>query len=142
MEDFRRRITPPGANAPAVCLLDTGVNRAHPLLALALSEAHWLSADPQWTGADIHPEQHGTAMAGLALYGCLTKYLGNDVHVKLRHRLESVKILPNDGGAMPENYGAITQQAVARAEFASPARKRAVCLAVLADDRDLGRPSA
>lgn len=142
VEDFRRRITPPSSHAPAVCLLDTGVNREHPLIALALDEAHWLSADPGWPPADVHPEQHGTAMAGLALYGCLTNYLGNEVKLTLRHRLESVKILPNVGGATPENYGAISQEAVARAEVESPSRRRTVCLAVLADDRDLGRPSA
>lgn len=142
VEDFLSRITPPHPDSPAVCLLDTGVNRPHPLIAIALDEAHWLTADPNWTPADIHPEQHGTSMAGLALYGCLTEYLGNGVRVELRHRLESVKILPNFGGAAPENYGAITREAIARAEVESPARKRAVCLAILADDRDLGRPSA
>jgi hypothetical protein len=31
VEDLANRILWPGADVPAVCLLDTGVNRAHPL---------------------------------------------------------------------------------------------------------------
>lgn len=142
VEDFRRRIQPPPADAPAVCLLDTGVNRDHPLIELALAESDWLTVDPLWTPADLHPEQHGTAMSGLALFGCLTSYMGSSQEVVLTHRLESVKILANEVSTEPENYGAITQQAVSRAEIESPSRKRVICLAVLADDRDLGRPTA
>ena len=71
IEDVRERIVPPPANAPAVCLLDTGVNRSHPLLELALDEPHVMAVDPNWLAADH--DGHGTEMAGLALYGCLTK---------------------------------------------------------------------
>lgn len=54
------RIQPPPQNAPAVCHLDTGVNRGHPLLALALSEEHVLACDPDWSPADRHG--HGTGV--------------------------------------------------------------------------------
>ena len=32
------RLTSPGLDAPAVCLLDTGVNHRHPLLAPAIAD--------------------------------------------------------------------------------------------------------
>ncbi len=66
------RLTPPLPDAPAVCILDTGTNRAHPLIAPALSaedataiKASWGAHDTGWGGNT----GHGTEMAGLALYG-------------------------------------------------------------------------
>jgi len=138
--DVVTRIQPPANDAPAVCLLDTGVNRNHPLLAVALADEHTLSVNPNWLPADH--DGHGTEMAGLALYGCLTQLFVNDGSVQLHHRLESVKILPPQGNNDPEHYGAITQEAVARAEVASPARSRVGCLTVTSDDRDGGLPTS
>jgi hypothetical protein len=137
------RIEPPSANAPAVCHLDTGVNRAHPLLELALSEEHLLAVDPAWLASDGHPQQHGTGMAGLALYGCLTELLSSSGAISLRHRLESVKILPDHGQNDPELYGDVTAQSVARIEIVAPERQqRAFALTVTADSRDEGFPSS
>lgn len=134
------RIQPPNARAPAVCLLDTGVNQSHPLLEIALNAAHTLSVDSNWSTADH--DGHGTEMAGLALYGCLTKLFTGSEPVQLLHRLESVKILPPHGDNDPEHYGAITQEAVARVEIESPERLRATCLTVTSDDRDGGLPTS
>ncbi|WP_425395417.1 S8 family peptidase [Aeoliella sp.] len=134
------RMTLPTEDAPAVCLLDTGVNRGHPLLAIALDEEHLLTVDPMWTPADR--KGHGTEMAGLALYGCLTEVLESDEPLRLSHRLESVKILPDEGSNQPEHYGAITSEAVARAEVQSPTRNRAICLAVTAEKCDEGLPTS
>ena len=62
--------------------------------------------------------------------------------VSLNHRLESVKFLPPHPGANdPKDYGPFTVQAVAIAEIEAPGRDRAICMAVTADDRDLGMPS-
>lgn len=96
------RVTPPPANAPSVCHLDTGVNRGHPLLEFALAEEHLLAVDPTWLASDGHPQQHGTGMAGLALYGCLTELLNCTGAISLQHRLESVKILPDHGAHDPD----------------------------------------
>lgn len=135
----RERLTLPAADAPAVCLLDTGVNRGHPLLEPTLHERDWQSADPNWTPADRHG--HGTEMAGLAQYGDLAELLHDSVPVTLGHRLESVKILPDEGENAHEHWGAITSEAVARTEIAAPTRNRAICLTVTADERDGGQPS-
>ena len=140
IESALERIRPPAEEAPAVCLLDTGVNRSHPMLEIALDEEDLLTVDPSWTPADR--KGHGTEMAGLALYGCLTEVLGRDEPVVLRHRLESVKFLPDQGANDPEHYGAITAEAVARAEVQSPTRNRAICMAVTAEKREEGLPTS
>jgi hypothetical protein len=139
--EARGRIEAPPDDAPAVCHLDTGVNIGHPLVEVALREEHVLAVDPGWTTADRHG--HGTEMAGLALYGCLTDLLGSADPVVLRHRLESVKILPDQGQNAPELWGEITSQAASRIEIVAPERTaRAYCLTVTADGRDEGLPSS
>jgi hypothetical protein len=144
VDDLAGRLQPAASDAPAVCLLDTGVNRGHPLLAPALTPSDWQAVDPKWGAADHDPCQHGTRMAGVALYRCLTDVLTSKGPVQLQHQLESVKLLPPPPGAnSPDVYGAVTQQAVARAEISAPRRKRAVCMAVTTDDdRDHGLPSS
>jgi len=65
------------------------------------------------------------------------------VAVELTHRLESVKILLDQGENDPKLYGAITRDAVSQAEISAPNRKRSVCLAVTSDiDTSRGRPSS
>lgn len=141
IDDALERITWPGADAPAVCLLDTGVTRSHPLLAPAFAPADVQSVVPAWTAADNYG--HGTEMAGLALFGDLTDLLGSQLPETLIHCGESVKILHADGGNAGALYGDICREAIARAEVAAPARQRAICLAVTAkDDMDRGKPSS
>jgi len=139
VQDLLSRVTPPAGDAPAVCILDTGVDWAHRLLAVGMDQASALTVDPNWRTNDHNG--HGTEVAGLGLYGCLTQAFSRAAHVALTHRLESVKILPPQGANRPENYGAITQEAVARAETAFPGRNRSVCMAITASDRDHGYPT-
>ena len=103
------------------CHLDTGVNRSHPLLGIALDEEHMLTVMPGWLAAD--QDGHGTEMAGLALYGDLASLLEGDGPVELRHRLESVKVYRTDKPHDPELYGEITAQAASRIEIAAPRAK-------------------
>ncbi len=143
IQDLLTRIQPPLMSAPAVCHLDTGVNRGHPLLGLALAEEHLLAANPTWNPGDGHTQQHGTAMAGLALYGCLTDTLNSTESISLRHRLESVKILPDRGQTDPDLYGDVTIQSIARIEIVAPERQQRVfALTITADCRDEGLPSS
>jgi subtilisin family serine protease len=141
IKDACQRLTHPSGDAPAVCLLDTGVAQAHPLLQPVLAEADVFAVEPGWGGHDH--DGHGTHMAGIGVYGSeLAELLAGNRTVALRHRLESVKLLPPMGHNRPELYGALTQEGVARAEFRHPQRKRVTCLAITASDRDHGRPSA
>ncbi len=142
-KELRERVTPPSADAPAVCVLDTGVTRGHPLLEASLDAADCQSCDPGW-GTHDH-DGHGTEMAGLALYGDLTPVLAGTQHVALRHRLESVKILPPDGHPVnpPDLYGAVTAEAASRAEIQAPERRRTFSMSIAAtDERDRGQPTS
>lgn len=141
-EDLLERIQRPTVDATAVCLLDTGVDRNHPLLEYALSQQDAQAMDPTWGVNDHDPERHGTGMAGIGLYGSLLDVLQTAGPVTVVHRLESVKILPPRGNNDPDLYGEITQQAIARAETTAPRRKRVGCLTVTADSRDGGLPSS
>lgn len=126
-----------------VCLLDTGVNRGHPLLAPAVDTDDLHTVEPGWGTDDT--DGHGTEMAGIALAGNLSELLAGNGRVEINHRLESVKLLPAGGttGADPRHHGYLTVEAVARPEVTAPARLRVFGMAVTArDNRDRGRPSA
>lgn len=147
IDDLLKRVEPPLPQAPVVCVLDSGITWAHPLLTIAIvsTDAHAVVAS--WGGHDNGggPESrgHGTMMAGLALYGDLVGPLSSSAPVVLGHRLESVKILPPTGANAPELYGAITAAAVAVPEGAAPERARIFCLAVTATaERDRGQPTS
>lgn len=147
VNDLAQRTTVPSLDAPAVCILDTGVTRAHPLLARIIAPNDATAVDPAWgphdDGGGPGSMGHGTEMAGLAAYGDLVEVLASANPVHLRHRLESVKILPPTGANRPELYGAVTAQAVARPEVTAPQRPRVFSLAVTAlDERDRGQPTS
>ena len=141
-EELSERTEWPGMDVPAVCLLDTGVNRAHILIEPTLAEADMAAVKPEWGVADS-PYGHGTGMAGLALFGDLAPHLAGVEVPSLSHRLESVKILPPDGFDPTEErlYGAYTKQAVALPETERPDRRRVFCLAVTNEDRTGKRPT-
>ena len=147
LDDLKRRVTRAAEDAPAVCILDTGVTRAHPLLEDLIAPADAMSVDPTWGGHDDGGGPgsmgHGTEMAGLAAYGDLAPLLVSRTPVRMQHRLESVKILPPRGANSPELYGAITAQAVTRPEVDAPDRPRVFSIAVTAtDERDRGQPTS
>jgi hypothetical protein len=146
VEELRRRtiMQPIGADVPHVCILDSGVNRGHPLLEGALAARDLHTVEPGWGVED--GIGHGTEMAGLALFGDLGAVLESSDTVEVRHRLESVKVLRAGGsnGDDPRHLGYLTQQAVARPESLVPHRQRVHAMALTAQGghRDLGLPSA
>ncbi len=73
-DDLARRIAPPPADAPAVCLLDSGTTYRHPLIQCGLNSADQQAYDRSWSVEDISTLSHGghgTQMSGLALHGDL-----------------------------------------------------------------------
>ena len=126
----------------AVCILDTGINNGHPLIAPVLDDENCLAYDPSW-GTHDH-DCHGTLMAGLAAYGDLQGCLENGDRIDVRHHLESVKILPQPPEEnQPNLWGYVTAQGISRVEIQSPDTKRILGMAVTVDDtRDRGRPSS
>ena len=108
VDDALSRLTPPVSNAPAVCILDSGAARNHPLITPVLASTDHQAWTPNWTPDDTGQWRgHGTQMSGLALYGDLTPVLAGNVSITLTHRLESVKILPDHGNNDPDLYGHI-----------------------------------
>lgn len=141
--DLLHQIQPADPCTVAVCLLDSGVTRVHPLLEPHIHADDVHTYDPAWGTADTGWRGHGTGMAGLALYGDLVDVLGGNQPVVIKHCLESVKILPAGQQNDPELYGAITAESIARAEVQAPERERVVCLPVTnSQDPLTGRPSA
>jgi hypothetical protein len=139
----RLTVAPEGDATPRVCLLDSGVNRGHPLLAPFLATEDLHTVDPAWGVDDT--ANHGSGLAGLAALGDLADALASADPIVVPHRLESVKLTPeqgaNDGDA--HHHGYLFAEAVARPEVAAPNRSRVFTSAVTSsDDRDRGRPSA
>jgi hypothetical protein len=132
-----RRILPASEDAPAVCLLDTGVTQDHPLLRKSLGFCG--NAGPggpeDWAG-------HGTQMAGLALFENLRQTIVDRHPVQLTTRLESVVIQPPPGAATSILPALLLRRAVKMVEEASPGM-RTFCFSMNApDESDDGGPSS
>ena len=145
LDDLLARIRYPSEeeNVPYICLLDTGVNRGHPLLTPTLAAADLHTVEPGWGVDDA--VGHGTKMAGLALTGDLTALLAGSHSEELNHRLESVKLLHQNESNEddPLHHGFLTKEAVARPEITAPLRHRVFSMTITArDNRDRGKPSA
>ncbi|ATB29723.1 S8 family peptidase [Melittangium boletus] len=140
--ELMSRLVLPAADAPVVCVLDTGVSNNHPLLAPLLPAANMFAYQRNWGLADH--DGHGTEMAGLAGYGDLIDALESKMRVALEVGLESVKILPPPPATnAPELYGAITADAAGQVEVAAPKRLRVFSMSVsTSNGRSAGRPSS
>lgn len=130
-------------DVPRVCLLDSGVNRAHPLLEPLLEGSDLHTVEPVW---GVHDEvNHGTGLAGIAAYGDLTDALDDAGPIRIDHLLESVKLLQlQDGNSGSAEFHANRfGDAVSQPEVTFPYRPRVFSSAVTTSDyRDRGRPSS
>ena len=143
VDDLARRIIPAKSNAPTICVLDTGVAAAHPLLSDGLALA--LAVDETWGSDDHYPHGgHGTSVASLALLGDLEHPMNDHRILELTHTVESVKLLPPRGAPRtpPPSYGMVTQSAVSLIEATRPGVDRSFCLASCYLDADASRPTS
>lgn len=126
----------------AVCILDSGVNNRHPLLAPILSDDDLHAVKPRWGKSDHGG--HGTLMAGLVAYGDLQVALESSGPVRVTHLLESSKILPPPPEESPKHlWGSVTTQGASRAEIQERQRKRIFVLPVTSTEtRDSGNPTS
>jgi hypothetical protein len=133
-----RRVSPAPAEAPSVCLLDTGVRRSHPLLRTSVRMAEAVGG--KYTADDY--DGHGTKMAGIALFADLPALLRGG-SVAMTHGIESVSVRPPAGSAIRNELPAEhVRQAVDLVEKARPGA-RTYCLALNAtDETDDGSPSS
>ena len=70
INNFRGPVPRPPDDAPSVCILDSGINRGHPMLGPAIGDT---IAVPTSIGDGIDEHGHGTMVAGIALYGDVRK---------------------------------------------------------------------
>lgn len=140
--ELASRILPSASTASRTTILDTGVNRAHPLLAPSLPRTRCHSIEPSW-GLTDH-DGHGTKSAGIALFGeDLEQYLqeGTTVDpIQLTTALESVSVIAPIGAPRIPARDAIVR-AVESVE-ADP-HPRVFCLAgTAAGEEDNGRQTS
>jgi subtilase family protein len=140
-DDLLKRLVLPEAGAPAIGLLDTGVNRAHALLTKIISDADAHTLKPAWGSHDTHPTGHGTQMAGLAIYGDLTHVLADHGPIAITHGVQSLKLIHKPDPHQPDLYGTVTIEGVSRLEI-DATKRRIYCMAITTDGRDRGRPSS
>ncbi len=140
VDDLRGRAVPPPAIAPAICILDTGINRGHPLLAPFLAAVANQSVNAAWGSAD--DENHGTPMAGICLFGDLVNVIGQTGQVRVPCWLEGVRIVPPEGNDDEKFAAELTQRGVALAEIRDAKRPRTWCLTTSFAGNHEGRPSS
>lgn len=130
-------------STPRICLLDSGVNRGHPLLSPLIAPGDLHTPRPAW---GVHDEaNHGTGLAGLALFGDMIEPLTSSMPIQLTHRLESVKLVRNNGANTGDDHShaVLFADGVSQPETSAPHRPRVFATAVTASDyRDRGRPSS
>jgi len=120
----------------SICIVDTGVNRGNPLLTPIVDRDVVLTVDDSFSKADN--DNHGTRLAGLAVYDDLKEKLTSDASFTVTHTIESMKLLdlshPNED---PDLYGELAKQAIDRVYIKKPDRKRLFCSAVTARDDEI-----
>lgn len=128
----------------SVCVLDTGVNNAHPLLAPVIPDGHCHSVNMDEDVADFRNagKAHGTEMCGVVAFGDLSDAMAETHPLIVDHAVESVKILFEDKENPDELFGQITDRAVSLIEMERPELKRVACLAVTAEGHIDGTPSS
>ncbi|TVR11391.1 MAG: peptidase S8, partial [Planctomycetota bacterium] len=146
IDDLQERVIGPRDDSPAICVLDTGVNRGHRLLEPVCQASDCLTVMESWGVNDHHPRGHGTGMCGLTAYGPLELPLASSEPVTLTHWVESVKLLGPEGhvDTLPKDlWGQFTQRAAYEIEIIQPERSRSFCMAITSiEDRDRGMPSS
>ncbi len=131
------------SNSVLICLLDSGVNNSHPLIAPFLPDERLYSYNPDWGRNDSWPnEGHGTGAAGLALYGDMVDALSSIDNIRILHGIESFKIIHTNDPNDPKLYGAITEFATS-SPLVDRQNPRVFCMTIT--DKQFafeGRPSA
>lgn len=94
-------LQPPLADAPTVCVIDSGIQEAHPLLAPGVdvnnSRCYLPDVSPASTGDSVRPGGHGTRVAGAVLHG---EHVPRDGVHTLQCWVQNARVLDGDG-ALP-----------------------------------------
>ena len=126
----------------SICLLDTGINNGHPILAPLIKDSDKHTIDI--TKGTNDKAGHGTNMAGIAAFFRLEDKLESMDVVDVYHFIETVKMMDKSNDNPEELYGDLTAEAISLVEIENPEVNRVICMAITADT-DLiqdGRPSS
>lgn len=127
VDDLNKRLNLPSEASPFISILDTGVNRLHPLISPVLDVKDWHTVVVGKGPDDTH--SHGTAMCGLAIYGKIDDALQSKNNVNVPAKIESVNIFQTTGSDL-EVFGNVTKEAIGKLEATRPDVDRVVCLAI------------
>lgn len=145
LDDLQARVIPAiTEESILVCVIDSGVNNQHPLIAPFMPDAHRYALKPAWGNHDSETNGgHGTGVSSLALYGDLVDVLASPEQVRIFHGAESYKIFNPQDNNDPELYGAITEEAVNAPIVDRPIAQRIYCMTITDKTFALfGKPSA
>jgi Subtilase family. len=95
-------IMAPGADAPKVCVIDSGIQENHILLAPGINPDHslnYVGADPEEVADKVGRGGHGTRVAGVVLY---PEFPIKENPVQLTKWVQNVRVLDKDN-SMPFN---------------------------------------
>ncbi|WP_308364332.1 MULTISPECIES: S8 family peptidase [unclassified Microbulbifer] len=140
--DLNERVQIDEKVSTAVTILDAGVNYNHPLLKLVCSDDQAACWEPDWPHFDTYGalefNDHGSRLAGLAVFGDLHLAVVSKETIELNHCIESARILPPTGNNEPELYGDITVGTASKLEIGAPDINRIFSLSVTAEPDSLG----
>ncbi|MCD6013516.1 MAG: hypothetical protein K0Q79_3378 [Flavipsychrobacter sp.] len=127
-----------------VCVIDSGVNNQHPLIAPFMPDTHRYTLKPAWGHHDSEANGgHGTGVSSLVLYGDLVDVLASPDQVRIFHGAESFKIFNPQDINDPELYGAVTEEAANAPIVDRPETQRVYCMTITDKTFALyGKPSA
>lgn len=99
VDKFLASIKASASSAPRTVILDTGVNPHNKLLSASITPAECLTVEETW-GIDDH-EDHGTRIAGVALFGDIAEQIQSPLPTKLHTRLQSIKVVEPENALYP-----------------------------------------
>jgi len=116
-----------------LCIIDSGVNFEHPILGGIINPQDCLTVVDEWGIQDR--KNHGTLMAGTAVFGDLNDYLvKQDAIRECGYRLCSVKLLSPNYGNDKKFWPLYSQQAVSLMEIHKPEKRLIFVSAVTGDN--------
>lgn len=124
----------------SVCILDSGINSSHPLVEPFVVKNGELAYNETWGTHDSR--KHGTYMAGICLYDCLSACLSSRDVYTISHMIENGKILSNSENEK-HLYGCIVSNVISNMIIQNPNYSRIYCMAVTEENLDnSGKPTS
>jgi hypothetical protein len=74
IDQFENPVQPPPNGSPGICVIDSGINSGHPILAPAIG---YSQAVPVSLGDGLDEHGHGTMVSGIVLYGDVKECIEN-----------------------------------------------------------------